>query len=184
MAKNNLLDDLLDPATLEKLKKARSTKVDLTDLVPPPPKFEVLAPIGVVLFLQENHCANCGAIQRLPLGMLSLHPLTRNGRRTGTNVSIRALSADEYPHLARERDITRTSSVVCDLCADQATESQDFTLKEKFPQDYQVELSPEAADKLSQAIDPVGVELDELKARVTQLQQRLDTIKNEENFDG
>jgi hypothetical protein len=132
---SNLLDDLLDPATLASLtkKRAAKAKTDLSDLIPPP-KLELLPPTAVILHLQENTCSRCNAVSILPLGIVAMHQLTRNGRKTGTNIGIPLTSPNEHPDLPREKDILRTQSMVCAVCVDLArTDPQPKAIPSPFP---------------------------------------------------
>lgn len=138
MADQTLLDDLLDPAILASIKVKRATKArtDLSDLMgepkPRPAAIEVLSPTSVILYVQENTC-RCGAISEIPLGLVAMHAIKRHGRKSDDRVGVALSEPNEFPDVPRERDVQRSTSIVCQLCVERARHTPRITPSEYKP---------------------------------------------------
>jgi hypothetical protein len=114
------LDDLLSPEQLSSLatKRAKKARVDLTEFIPAKPKLtiELLPAVRVLFYIQRNHCLNCKSVVDLPLGLVAMHPLKRNGRITTDLVGVKLCECNDYPELERTLDILHSNSLCCVGC--------------------------------------------------------------------
>ena len=117
---STLLDDLLPPEQLAALraKREKKARTDLRDLLPEKPKLsiELLPAIKVLYRVQINRCKTCSSVVELPLGMVAMHPLKRNGRITSELVGVALREPNDYPELTRTPSPVHSESICCSNC--------------------------------------------------------------------
>lgn len=120
MSEAKSLDDLLSPEQLAAVTTKRATKarVDLTEFLPAKPKLtiELMAAVKVLYRVQINTCLNCKSVVELPLGLVAMHPVKRNGRVTTELVGVALLACNDYPEHTRTIDPAHSTSLVCSAC--------------------------------------------------------------------
>lgn len=117
------LDDMLSPEDLARVsaKRKKTASHDLSDLIPKrPPEIEILEAVQVIFFSQVNTCLNCKREVEFPSGLVAMHKMKRHGRSSPDLAGIALTSGNQHPHLERIHEVSRSTSIVCASCVDDA----------------------------------------------------------------